>query len=54
MPPSNHFEKLSGNLRGWHSIRVNRQWRLIFRWNGETGEATGIIWTSMSIARRCQ
>jgi toxin HigB-1 len=42
MPPSNHFEKLSGNLRGWHSIRVNRQWRLIFRWNGETGEATGI------------
>jgi len=42
MPPSNHFEKLSGNLRGWHSIRVNRQWRLIFRWNGESGEATGI------------
>jgi len=38
-PPSNHFEKLSGNLKGWHSIRVNRQWRLIFRWNGGTGEA---------------
>lgn len=24
-PPSNHFEKLSGNLDGWHSIRVNQQ-----------------------------
>ena len=29
-PPSNHFEKLRGNLAGLHSIRVNRQWRLIF------------------------
>ncbi|HEX3652149.1 MAG TPA: type II toxin-antitoxin system RelE/ParE family toxin [Rhizomicrobium sp.] len=42
VPPSNHFEKLAGNLRGWHSIRVNRQWRLVFRWNGETGEANDI------------
>ncbi len=33
VPPSNHFEKLSGNLEGWHSIRVNMQWRLIFRWS---------------------
>jgi proteic killer suppression protein len=33
VPPSNHFEKLSGKLEGWHSIRVNLQWRLIFRWN---------------------
>jgi toxin HigB-1 len=31
-PPSNRFEKLSGNLEGWHSIRVNDQWRLIFQW----------------------
>ena len=38
-PPSNHFEKLSGNLAEWHSIRVNLQWRLIFRWaNGEATE----------------
>jgi proteic killer suppression protein len=42
VPPSNHFEKLAGNLKGWHSIRVNRQWRLIFRWNGGTGEANSI------------
>ena len=33
VPPSNHFEKLSGKLEGWHSIRVNGQWRLIFKWN---------------------
>ncbi len=39
VPPSNHFEKLRGNLAGWHSIRVNEQWRLVFRWNGNRGEA---------------
>ena len=32
VPPSNHFEKLRGNLEGWHSIRVNQRWRLIFQW----------------------
>ncbi len=42
VPPSNHFEKLRGNLAGWHSIRVNDQWRLIFRWDGGKGEATEI------------
>lgn len=40
VPPSNHFEKLRGNPAGFHSIRVNKQWRLIFRWNGDRGEAT--------------
>lgn len=39
VPPSNHFEKLRGNLQGYHSIRVNKQWRLVFRWNGDRGEA---------------
>jgi toxin HigB-1 len=42
VPPSNHFEKLRGNLAGFHSIRVNKQWRLIFRWDGGRGEATGV------------
>jgi proteic killer suppression protein len=41
-PPSNHFEKLQGNLAAFHSIRVNRQWRLIFRWDGVRGEAENI------------
>jgi proteic killer suppression protein len=40
VPPSNHFEKLSGSLEGWHSIRVNDQWRLIFWWN--EGRATDV------------
>ena len=39
VPPSNHFEKLRADLAGFHSIRVNNQWRLIFQWNGEKGEA---------------
>ena len=30
-PPSNHFEKLRDNLEGFYSIRVNKQWRLIFQ-----------------------
>lgn len=32
-PPSNHLELLSGNRHGQHSIRVNQQWRICFRWN---------------------
>jgi len=42
VPPSNHFEKLRGNLAGLHPIRVNNQWRLVFRWDGGSGEAEGI------------
>jgi toxin HigB-1 len=42
VPPSNHFEKLRGKLDGFHSIRVNQQWRLIFQWDGDRGEATGV------------
>jgi toxin HigB-1 len=42
VPPSNHFEKLHGGLKGLHSIRVNRQWRLVFEWDGSRGEATDV------------
>ena len=42
VPPSNHFEKLQGALAGLHSIRVNKQWRLIFAWDGAKGEASAI------------
>ena len=41
-PPSNHFEKLRGRLNGFHSVRVNKQWRLIFRWYSSRGEASGL------------
>ncbi|MFL6971409.1 MAG: type II toxin-antitoxin system RelE/ParE family toxin [Xanthobacteraceae bacterium] len=42
VPPSNRFEKLRGALSGWHSIRVNEQWRLVFRWHGGRGEASHV------------
>jgi proteic killer suppression protein len=31
-PPGNRLEALVGDRRGFHSIRVNDQWRIIFRW----------------------
>ena len=33
-PPGNQLEALKGNLAGFHSIRINDQWRVIFRWSG--------------------
>jgi len=42
VPPSNHFEKLRGKLADFHSIRVNQQWRLIFKWDGDRGEAASV------------
>lgn len=42
VPPSNHFENLVGTLKGFHSIRVNKQWRIVFQWDGGRGEATGV------------
>jgi proteic killer suppression protein len=33
-PPGNRLEALKGDLKGYHSIRVNEQWRIIFRWQG--------------------
>ncbi|PKB81019.1 MAG: plasmid maintenance system killer [SAR202 cluster bacterium Io17-Chloro-G9] len=32
MPPGNHLERLMGSRQGQHSIRVNNQWRVCFRW----------------------
>ena len=39
-PPGNRLEALRGDLRGYHSIRINDQWRIVFRW--ATGEAHGV------------
>lgn len=33
VPPSNRLEKLKGNLKDYYSIRINGQWRIIFKWN---------------------
>jgi proteic killer suppression protein len=32
VPPGNRLEPLLGKLKGFHSIRINEQWRIIFRW----------------------
>ena len=38
-PPGNRLEALKGNYRGMHSIRINDQWRLVFRWSdGQASE----------------
>ena len=39
IPPSNRLEKLSGKLAGSYSIRINQQWRIVFRWEqGNAGD----------------
>jgi len=39
IPPSNRLEKLSGNFKSFYSIRINKQWRIIFKWvNGNSSE----------------
>jgi proteic killer suppression protein len=35
VPPANRLESLAGKLRGHHSIRVNDQWRIVFRWQDD-------------------
>lgn len=37
-PPSNNLELLKGDLRGYFSIRINLQWRIIFRWDTEPSD----------------
>lgn len=32
VPPGNHLKKLHGDLQGFWSVRINKQWRIIFRW----------------------
>ena len=35
VPPGNRLEALKGDRKGQHSIRVNDQWRICFRWRGD-------------------
>ncbi|BDB56818.1 type II toxin-antitoxin system RelE/ParE family toxin [Flavobacterium ammonificans] len=43
IPPANHLEKLSGNLSGLYSIRINNQWRIIFNWENDNAYEVQII-----------
>ena len=35
VPPGNRLEVLKGDLAGFHSIRINQQWRIVFRWTAQ-------------------
>ena len=43
VPPGNRLEPLKGNLKGFHSIRINDQWRLVFRWSGGQSQDVQIL-----------
>jgi toxin HigB-1 len=43
IPPGNRLEALSGDLKGFHSIRINNQWRIIFRWQGDSANEVEIV-----------
>jgi toxin HigB-1 len=42
IPPSNRLEKLSGKLKEFYSIRINDQWRIIFKWKNNQAEEVQI------------
>lgn len=43
IPPSNRLEKLKGSWRDYYSIRINDQWRIIFKWKNGNAEQVEII-----------
>lgn len=43
VPPSNQLEKLLGGRRGKHSIRINKQWRKCFKWQGNDAFEVEIV-----------
>lgn len=43
IPPTNRLEKLSGKLKDFYSIRINDQWRIIFKWNAGNAFEVEII-----------
>ncbi len=42
-PPGNHLEALKGDRAGQHSVRINRQWRICFRWTPNGPEYVEIV-----------
>ncbi len=43
IPPANRLEKLAGKLKDFYSIRINDQWRIIFKWNAGNAFEVEII-----------
>ena len=42
-PPGNRLETLKGNMKGFHSIRVNDQYRIVFKWLNNNAENVRIL-----------
>lgn len=42
-PPNNNLEALKGNLKGYHSIRINKQWRITFIWTQQGVKEVAIV-----------
>ncbi len=42
-PPGNRLEKLKGDRAGQHSIRINDQWRICFKWSGNKAKNVEIV-----------
>jgi proteic killer suppression protein len=42
-PPANRLEALKGDLKGLFSIRVNDQWRIVFRWTNQGPEDVDVV-----------
>jgi proteic killer suppression protein len=43
IPPSNRLEKLKGTLKDYYSIRINDQWRIIFKWGSGNASQVEIV-----------
>lgn len=43
IPPSNYLEALRGDREGQHSIRINKQWRICFAWQGNDAYDVEIV-----------
>ena len=43
IPPSNRLEKLAGKLKDFYSIRINDQWRIVFKWESNHASEVEII-----------
>ena len=43
IPPSNRLERLKGNLKDFYSIRINNQWRIIFKWENNNAFEVEIL-----------
>ena len=44
VPPGNRLEALKGRWQGFHSIRINDQWRVVFRWSEGRADEVAVVY----------